>query len=434
MPANPTAAGDIACHVRGWMAGDVAIPSDKDTHGTDSAASQAREPRGSVLRVAQVVASIESEAAGISYSVPRLSQSIAALGHDVTLMSLGAPDLTATRFTGSGRYIHCKLTPDAVWPSRLKKLGRSRQMRQALLASEADLFHTHGLWMMPNVYPAEVSRGVRRPLVLSPRGMLGADALAFSSSIKRAFWALWQARAASQVACFHATADQEYEDIRAFGLSQAVAVIPNGIDLPEIPFSEIRSRAPFVLSLGRIHPIKGLDRLVTAWGRIEEEFPKWRLRIVGPSEAGCAEALQRQVQALGLSSVSIEEPAFGNAKLELMRQAELFVLSTLRENFGMTVAESLALEVPVISTKGAPWRGLVENSCGWWIDHGVDPLVAALREAIRLPPGERHAMGRNGRNWMKQDFGWPAMAEQMSAVYRWLVSGGERPQCVKVDP
>jgi glycosyltransferase involved in cell wall biosynthesis len=374
------------------------------------------------------VSSIESEAAGPSYSVPRLCRALAALDHEVNLLSLGAPCCAE-----NGTYRDRRFVRDLDRLGPFRRLGASAALRRALMASQADIFHTHGLWMMPNVYPAQAARKWAAPLVLSPRGMLGKEALQFSWAKKRAFWALLQGRVARQAQCFHATAESEYEAIRAFGLRQPVAVIPNGIDLPSAPAlpNPTDSNAPFVLSLGRIHPKKALDRLIRAWALIAPSFPQWRLKIVGPSEIGYGAELERLVRDLRLASVDISGPVFGAEKTALLVEAELFALPTLNENFAMTVAESLAVGTPVISTKGAPWAGLETHGCGWWIEHGVEPLAAALRTAMSLPPEERRAMGGRGRAWMERDFAWDGIARQMAAVYRWLVQGGERPACVR---
>ena len=133
-----------------------------------------------------------------------------------------------------------------------------------------------------------------------------------------------------------------------------------------------------VLSLGRIHPKKGLDRLVRAWAKVEAAHPDWRLRIVGPAELGHDAELRALAASLNLSRVSIEPAIYGEEKYTAFREADIFVLPTLNENFAMTVAESLAAGTPVISTKGAPWAGLEVERCGWWIDHGIEPLAAAL--------------------------------------------------------
>ena len=82
--------------------------------------------------------------------------------------------------------------------------------------------------------------------------------------------------------------------------------------------------------------------------------------------------------------------------MKAYRRADLFVLPTLNENFAMTVAEALAQGTPVISTKGAPWAELVSHGCGWWIDHGTEPLAAAMDEAMSIELG---AACFNGRGW-----------------------------------
>ena len=130
---------------------------------------------------------------------------------------------------------------------------------------------------------------------------------------------------------------------------------------------------------------------------------------------------------------SIEGPVFGAAKLDAYRAADIFVLPTLNENFGMTVAESLAAGTPVIATKGAPWAALETERCGWWIDHGVEPLAAALKVAMATPRAGLEAMGTRGRAWMMRDFGWDRIALDMLAVYRWLRAGGEPPATVHLD-
>jgi glycosyltransferase involved in cell wall biosynthesis len=282
---------------------------------------------------------------------------------------------------------------------------------------------------MPNVYPGRAARRHGAPLVLSPRGMLGAAALAFSARQKRLFWRLAQSRAVAPVRCFHATSEAELADIRAFGLTAPVAVIPNGIDLPATLPEAPRARE--VLHLGRIHPKKGIDRLLAAWALVAAEFPDWRLRIVGPSEGGHAEDLEALAARLSLGeSVRFDGPLYGADKQAAYRRAALFVLPTRHENFGMVVAEALALGTPVISTQGAPWQGLEREGCGWWIDHGPETMAVALRDALARPPEVLAAMGARGRDWMARDFGWEGIAMRMAEVYAWCRGQGERPECV----
>jgi len=382
------------------------------------------------MKIDHYVAGIDAEAAGTSYSVPSLVAALNGQGCEAEVVTVSAKGLTQSL----GAPVR-SFNSDRIWPSSLRRLGRSRAMRSYIASSEADIFHTHGLWMMPTIYPVQRAIESGAPLVLSPHGMLGKDALNFSRSIKRLFQVAYQDRALAAVSCYHATAESDLEDIRAFGLKQPVDVIPNGIDLPQLDENNGKGlgKPPYILSLGRVHPKKALDRLIAAFANVADEFPEWRLRIVGPSEVGYADHLRAQTRALSLQGrVTIEEPVYQEEKIKLMRDAEFFVLSTLHENFGMTVAESLAVGTPVISTKGAPWSGLDANNCGWWIDHGGEPMVAALRTAMGMSSQDRRAMGAAGRLWMKRDFGWAGIASKMQHVYSWLLGQCERPDTVRL--
>ena len=286
---------------------------------------------------------------------------------------------------------------------------------------------------MPNISAGGAAAGGPTPLVVSPRGMLAPAALAFSRWRKRAFWALLQGPVIRRAACIHATSEQEFEEIRGLGLANPVAIIPNGIDLPELAWSQ--SAAPaverVVLSLGRIHPKKGLARLVRAWSKVEARYPAWRLRIAGPPERGHDNELRALAVSLGLTHVSVEGPIYGEAKTSAYRCADVFVLPTLNENFGLTVAEALAAGTPVISTKGAPWSGLEREGCGWWIEHGIEPLAAALAHAMALPSEALKVMGDKGREWMARDFSWDCVGRNMLDVYLWLARDAEPPPAIR---
>jgi glycosyltransferase involved in cell wall biosynthesis len=332
-------------------------------------------------------------------------------------------------------YRDCRFNWDYARIPILRRLRSSQGLSEALnhAARTADVIHNHGLWVMPNVDAARAAARGPTPFVVSPRGMLAPAALAFSRAQKQVFWALLQGSAIRGAACIHATCEQEYAEIRGFGLANPVAIIPNGIDVPELPARPTAQPAGerVVLSLGRIHRKKGLSRLVHAWSKIEVGYPGWRLKIVGPPERGHDDELRALVAALGLGRVTVGGPIYGDAKWNANRDADLFVLATLNENFGLTIAEALAAGTPVISTKGAPWSGLESEGCGWWIDHGVEPLAAALAHAMALPRETLKAMGDKGRQWMARDFGWDRIAHDMLGVYLWLSRRAKPPPTIR---
>ena len=384
------------------------------------------------MHAVHVIAGLRRTDGGPTYSVPRLCRALAAAGATIDLMTVSE---TSEEDHSDGNYRERRFAWDCVNIPLLRAVRRSSSLARSLRAEaqRADIVHDHGLWLLPNVYAGREASRAQRPLVVAPRGMLSPTALSFSRMKKRIFWQLLQKSSVVHAACFHATSQQEYEEIRAFGLSQPVAIVPNGIDI-ESPAARIApSDRRTVLSLGRIHPKKGLDTLLCAWAKVERAHPDWRLRIVGPSELGYDAKLKAQVAELNLSRVSIEGPVYGTEKTQAYAEADLFVLSTLNDNFALTVAEALAAGVPVIATKGAPWKGLTEQGCGWWIDQGAEPMAAALSGAFAMPRDHLRAMGEKGRSWMQQDFSWERVASDMLRVYHWLSQGGARPGVLRFN-
>jgi glycosyltransferase involved in cell wall biosynthesis len=120
----------------------------------------------------------------------------------------------------------------------------------------------------------------------------------------------------------------------------------------------------------------------------------------------------------------------GEAKWNLYRSADLFVLPSHSENFGLVVAEALACGVPVIASRGTPWEDLITHRCGWWVDNRPETLADALREATGLTDEERQAMGARGRDLVKTKYSWSPVAAQMKSVYQWMLGQGPKPECV----
>jgi glycosyltransferase involved in cell wall biosynthesis len=387
----------------------------------------------SPMRAVHVIAGLDPAHGGPSYTVPRLCQALGLAGAEARLLSVAGAERGGI---APGAERTCCFPCDWARVPILGDLRCSSGLARALheLAPKSDVIHNHGLWLMPNVDAGRAALFVRKPFIVAPRGMLAPAALAFSRLKKRVVWAMLQGEVVRRAACIHATSEQEHDEIRNFGLNNPVAVVPNGIDLPEpAPRSTSATTANRVLlSLGRIHPKKGLDRLVRAWATVEAAHPDWRLRIVGPDELGHAGELAALAAKLKTQHVSVEKSISGEAKTVAYQQADLFVLPSLNENFAVTVAEALAAGTPVIATKGAPWRALQNKGCGWWIDHGVEPLAAALASAMVMTREELQAMGAKGRAWMARDFSWDRVARDMLDVYRWLSLGGEAPSTLRL--
>lgn len=373
------------------------------------------------MKLVHVVPHVDQEAAGPSYSVPRLCTSLAMRAHDVELSCLAA------RVPVSG----VRLDVHRQWPI-LKRFAVSPSHARALRAKadHVDIVHNHSLWSMVNVAAGLLVPGHHAKLVTSPRGTLAKWALDRNRLAKRALWP-WQRRAVERADLLHATSDAEYEEIRALGLSAPVAVIPNGVDVPLPDAGPGISLRRTLLYLGRMHPKKGLDTLLEAWRGLQDKHGDWDLVIVGCGEPGYESEIMRLSDRLSLRRVAFAGPLYGPAKSRAYFDAGLFVLPTRSENFGMVVAEALAHGCPAVVSRGAPWAALEQRHCGWWVPVEVAGLAEGLDAAMSLPAEELARMGALGRAWMEQEFGWDSIAERFEAAYAWLCDGGTAPPDVR---
>jgi glycosyltransferase involved in cell wall biosynthesis len=196
------------------------------------------------------------------------------------------------------------------------------------------------------------------------------------------------------------------------------------------------------------------------------ELLNWHVEYAGPDYDGHLAQVQNKIRELGVEDNFTYLGNLGdNEKWTAYRRADVFVLPTYSENFGIVVAEALYAEIPVITTKGTPWselRGVSESGgqpaslasfsvpgraagrgqtttsdpaatgrCGWWIDIGVESLSKTVQEAVNLTDSDRYQMGLNGRVLIEKKYTWPAAAMQMKSAYEWLLHGGEKPDCVQ---
>lgn len=392
------------------------------------------------MKVLQVVPSINRETGGPAETVPRLAGSLAVLGAESILASLDYRAMgPETRVAG----VTFASMPAGI-PARLFRGWSPAFARHLLrLAANADLVHSHGLWMWPNVYARRAAARTDRPLVVSPRGMLLPWALERSAWRKALAWRLAERTNLEHARLFHATSAEEAEAIRGLGLRQPIACIPNGVDafsgtppgrsLLEARHPALRGRR-WCLFLSRLHPKKGLPWLLHAWAELRRWWPEWHLLIAGDAMDGYGAAMQAHARALGLEGAATFSGRLdGDAKACALGHTELFVLPTYSENFGLAIAEALAFGVPVITTRAAPWSEVANRGCGWWIDPGEAPLVQAMREALSMSSERLRDMGARGRELVATQYAWPSVAAAMMATYRWTLEGGARPACVRAD-
>lgn len=377
------------------------------------------------LSILHVVSSIDLSSGGPSKSVCDLALNQAFLGFDVTIF---------TQFSDSPYFpvspnpkLKLCFVKGFSFKSELKKLGNNHKF---------DILHGHGIWQLPVHFMSNWATEVNIPYVISPRGMLEPWALNVGKLKKKLAMAFYQKNDLANATCNHATSQMEFENIRNLGFTNSIAVIPNGIELLEFPIrKKLENKSEkTLLFLSRIHPKKGIELLVEAWSIIEKNKKiGWKVEVAGNGEDSYVKSLSKLISDKGLESeIKIIGPQFGEEKLSAYHHADLFVLPTYSENFGIVVAEALACGVPVITTKGAPWEELITHQAGWWIDIGVAPLVDALEKAISLSDHERYLMGRNGRKLIEDKYSIESVASQMISLYKWILGQGDKPDFVSI--
>ena len=328
-------------------------------------------------------------------------------------------------------------TPLAAVPYRgLLTVGAMRRCLRTVLDSVADrgaapLVHLHGLWDAASLTLASTSESSRIPLVISPRGMLEPWALRHRGSKKKLALTLWQRSQLVHAGLLHATSAMECEGFRQAGLRNPVAIVPNGIDLPA-DIGDLGSRASReapssrrCVFLSRLHPKKGLPMLLAAWARLRPRG--WTLQIAGSGEPRHEREVRDTIERLKLDGVTLEGDLRGADKWRFLATADLFVLPTYSENFGIAVAEAMAAGLPVITTRGTPWQVLRDEQMGWWVDADEPSLTGALREATSAPSAVLAERGGRARSHAIATYSWPAIGRRMLDCYRWLRGIGPTP-------
>jgi len=294
-----------------------------------------------------------------------------------------------------------------------------------------DVVHNFGIWTPFNHSICAAANKAGVPHIYSPMGMLEPWALGQKKIKKQLGWLVYQRSDLESSAAIHVTSTLEAEHVMELGVRVPIAVIPHGMDIPaRLPSRENREGITrTVLFLSRIHPKKGLLELVEAWSMLRPSG--WKVVIAGPDAEGYGAVVSEVIAHHRLQDcISIVGPVFGENKSKLYYSADLFVLPTHSENFGLVIPEALSYGVPVITTTGAPWHELQDTNSGWWIQPTVPALVQVLEEAISMSSSQLRVMGLNGRQLVEKKYGWQAIIQKHIELYRLLAMGETRPSFI----
>lgn len=307
-------------------------------------------------------------------------------------------------------------------------------LTNVLQENTADIYHIQGLWAPMGHRIAAFSRRKKVPYVITLRGMLYPQALASKKWKKRiALW-LYQAKDLRKAACIQATCEEERAFYRDMGFRNPVAIIPNAVELSENGESPLRSMDSVfrVGYLGRLHPRKRVERVLYALASPEMREVDAEFVIMGKDDPEYEEFLKKETQRLGLKKVTFPGFLQGKEKTDAIRSLSVLVVPSDFENFGNIVVEALKEGVPVIASRGMPWRDLESYHCGWWVSNSVESLAVTLKKASSLSKEQFFEMGENGQRLLHDKYEFHNVSKKIVTLYQWILQNGTCPDFVEV--
>lgn len=280
--------------------------------------------------------------------------------------------------------------------------------------SRFDVVHVTAVFSFPSAVACATSRAAGVPYVVSPRGALRTWAVGHKRWKKLPYWYAVERRALRGAAALHATSREEEDELARLLPSIRTVSIPNGVTPAKTPSVERKPKT--VLFLGRVHPVKALDRLLLALSKLAPKYPELEAVIAGPNDEGEWERLESMLPSLEPTPrVRYIGPVSGPVKDELLASATVLVLPSHTENFGQVVVEALAMGTPVVASRSTPWAVLEEAKAGVWVPNDPERLADGLDRVLGDPDAARR-MGEAGRV-LAARYSWQSVAEQLVSLY-----------------
>ena len=292
---------------------------------------------------------------------------------------------------------------------------------------KSDVVHLQGIFGTPTPISLIYAFIFRKPVLMSPRGSFCEWCLVHGSRFKKLWMKLVMNPFGNHVA-WHATSEAEKLDILKLYPNSKVYVIPNGIDFSAFAFVNSLTKKEYIkkytnkelkaskiiVSMGRLHKVKGFDILIRAFSEILQTYSEAILLIAG-KDVGEKDNLKVLVKEYKLEDrVYFVGEVSGQDKIDFLGNADLFVLPSHAENFGNVYVESLAAGTPIVASRGTPWKEVENAKCGKWVENSVEKTSQAILEILQK---DREEMRINARKLAKK-YDWKNIAQQFRDVFK----------------
>ena len=362
-----------------------------------------------------------------------LCAGLASCGHEVTLITFDAQDVPEAWKNGEAGLPRVEELPPFNAPMKLLSRWSRRRLEQIL--RKTDLLHIQELWIPAAAQVAQVARNLGTPYVLSSHGMLDDWCMAQKPLKKQAYLRLVGNRLIRGARAVHCTAVGEARQAQRWIQERQAGVIPLLLDTE--PYRILPSRAtcrntlpgrpgtPTIAFLGRLDRKKGIERLLEAVGLLRAAGRDVDVLIAGSGPDAYKQQLKEVARAAGIAEhVHFLGHVVGADKTRVLRAADMFVLPSYQENFGLVLTEALACGTPVITTRAVDiWPELEASGSATIIQ---TPDAVAVRDAIAGlldDPSRREAMGEAGRRWVLEHLSRDRILAEFDGLYRKAAQG-----------
>lgn len=383
-----------------------------------------------MIKSAILISAISRLNGGLFESVRRLGQTLNEQGVSVDVISC------RDEHSDDDILAWLPLHPQLFDPLPPRAFSFAPGLLEALSNPGFEIIHCHGIWMYPSVANLINWKKNKTPYMISPHGMLDPWAIQNSRWKKAIAEVLYEKRHLQNAVCLRALCRSEAESMRAYGLTNPICVIPNGIDLverdafsPPAWVDSIAEDKRILLYLGRIHPKKGLPNLLQAWAALALAQKKdWVLVIAGWDQGVHENELKKLSNELGVEDeVFFPGPLFDEQKAAAYHHADAFILPSFSEGLPMVVLEAWANRLPVVMTPQCNLPEGFDAGAALKVYPEVVSITRGLEKLFSMNQDELTNLGENGYNMVKTTYTWQEISANLTKVYKWIIAGDHKP-------
>lgn len=383
------------------------------------------------MKVLQTIYDLGTKSGGLASSTYNLAEALYSVGVDITVGFL-SPKKDDVLCGDKKVWMH-EIDNDALFGT----LAYSRNMHRFLDNSNFDIYHTNGNWGLHNYYTVSTAKKKKKPYIISTHGNFYPQALSISHWKKALAGFAWVNGDLNHAAAVCATSEQEMRYLREYGVTAPIAVIPNVILIPEY-ISEIKKSVHGInrkfCFLGRLHPIKNIDKIIYAWEKCSDLTKNASLFICGSGDVEYENFLKNECERLKLTNVYFKGWVDKREKYELLADMSVLLSPSKQENFGMSIAEALLMRTPALASLNTPWPELERCHCGWWIEDSIDSIASVISDAISMNEDDLIEMGNRGHDLIMKNYTMNSIGKKMAQLYKWVMdpNSNEIPEFVFV--